>query len=51
MGSSKIQGELWGKEPRGWAEIQEPMHRPLWETMLNATEVGVTTHFFDAGCG
>lgn len=27
------------------------MHRPLWETMLNATEVGVTTHFLDVGCG
>jgi len=51
MGTSKIQGELWGKEPRGWAEIQEPMHRPLWETMLDATEVGAATHFLDVGCG
>jgi SAM-dependent methyltransferase len=51
MGTSKIQGELWGKAPRGWVEIQEPMSRPLWETMLNATEVGSTTHFLDVGCG
>ena len=29
MDTSKIQGELWGKAPQGWAEIQEPMHRPL----------------------
>jgi hypothetical protein len=40
MRSSKIQGELWGKAPRGWAEIQEPMHGPLWEVMLDAAEVG-----------
>jgi SAM-dependent methyltransferase len=51
MGSSKIQGELWGKAPRGWVEIQEPMHRPLWEAMLNAAEVGPGTRFLDAGCG
>lgn len=51
MGSSKAQGELWGKAPRGWAEIQEPMHRPIWEAMLNATEVGPGKRFLDAGCG
>ena len=51
MGTSKIQGELWGKTPQGWAEIQEPMHRPLWEAMLNAAEVGQGTRFLDAGCG
>ena len=51
MGTSKIQGELWGEAPRGWVEIQEPMHMPLWEAMLNATEVGSVTHFLDAGCG
>jgi len=51
MGTSKIQGELWGKVPQGWAEIQEPMHRPLWEAMLNAAEVEPGTHFLDVGCG
>jgi len=51
METSKIQGELWGKAPRGWAEIQEPMHRPLWEAMLNEAGVGPGTRFFDAGCG
>jgi SAM-dependent methyltransferase len=51
MGTAKIQGELWSKAPRGWAEIQEPMHMPLWETMLNAAEVGPGTRFLDAGCG
>ncbi len=51
MGTSKIQGELWGKAPRGWAEIQEPMHKPLWEAMLNATEVNSVTRFLDVGGG
>lgn len=51
MGTSKIQGELWGKAPRDWAEIQEPMHTPLWEAMLNAAEVGPGTRFLDVGCG
>lgn len=51
MGSQKIQGELWGKAPKGWAEIQEPKHKPLWDAMLNATEVGTDTIFLDVGCG
>ena len=51
MGTSKIQGELWGIAPQGWAEIQEPMHRPLWEAMLNVAKVGSGTRFLDAGCG
>lgn len=51
MGSSKKQGELWGKAPLGWVEIQEPMHAPLWEAMINAAEVESGTRFLDAGCG
>ena len=51
MGTAKIQGELWGIAPRGWVEIQEPMHKPLWEAMLNAAQVGPGTRFLDAGCG
>ena len=51
MKKSKIQGELWGKSPNGWAEVQEPMHKPLWEAMLNATEVGTDTTLLDVGCG
>lgn len=51
MGSAGIQGELWGKEPRNWAELQEPLHRPLWEAMLTAAAVGPGTRILDAGCG
>jgi SAM-dependent methyltransferase len=51
MEKSKIQGELWGKAPKGWAEIQEIMHKPLWNAMLDITEVESDTNFLDVGCG
>lgn len=51
MKKSKIQGELWGKSPNGWAEVQEPLHKPLWEAMLNATQVKKGTTILDVGCG
>ncbi len=28
MKKSEIQGELWGKSPNGWAEVQEILHGP-----------------------
>ena len=51
MGSAQIQGDLWGKAPRDWAELQKPMHRPLWGAMLTAAEAGPGTRVLDAGCG
>jgi ubiquinone/menaquinone biosynthesis C-methylase UbiE len=51
MGSSTTQGELWGIAARDWAELQEPLHTPVWEAMLNTAKVGYGTRFFDAGCG
>lgn len=51
MGTSAVQGELWGARARDWAELQEGMARPLWEAMLAAARVGEGTHFLDAGCG
>lgn len=51
MKKSKIQAELWGKSPDGWAEVQGRLHKPLWEAMLNETEVGTETTFLDVGCG
>jgi SAM-dependent methyltransferase len=51
MGTAEIQGELWGAAARDWAELQDPMSRPLWEAMLEAARVGAGTRFLDAGCG
>jgi ubiquinone/menaquinone biosynthesis C-methylase UbiE len=51
MGSSTTQGELWGAAARDWTELQEPLHTPVWEAMLDAAKVGHGTRVFDAGCG
>lgn len=51
MSSAAVWGELWGQAPSDWAFIQEQKHNPLFEAMLDATNVGETAHFFDAGCG
>ena len=51
MGSADIQGQLWGRAPRDWAMLQEPMHQPSCEAMLTAVEVNSGTRFLDAGCG
>ena len=51
MKKSEIQGELWGKSPNGWAEVQEILHKPLWNAMLDAVEVGADTIMLDVGCG
>ena len=36
MGTAHLQGDLWGRSPEGWAMIQEPQHRYLWEAMMDA---------------
>jgi ubiquinone/menaquinone biosynthesis C-methylase UbiE len=51
MGTAGIQGELLGRAPEGWTIIQEPMHRPLFETRLDAAKVVEGTHALGAGCG
>ncbi len=51
MGTAEIQGELWSKVPQDWATLQEPMHKPLWEAMLDRAMVGSGTRILDAGCG
>ncbi len=51
MGSAEIQGDLWGRAAKDWAGMQEGMHAPLWEAMLDTTGVGAGTTVLDAGCG
>jgi SAM-dependent methyltransferase len=50
-GSANIQGDLWGRNARSWAELQEPFYQPLWEAMLDAGGVGQGARLLDAGCG
>jgi SAM-dependent methyltransferase len=51
MGTAEIQGDLWDQEPQNWTRLQEPMHKPLWEAMLDQSRVDLGTRFLDAGCG
>ena len=51
MGSAPVQGQLWSRAALDWAELQEPVATPLWETVLAAAAVGEGTRLLDAGCG
>jgi SAM-dependent methyltransferase len=51
MGSSEIQGKLWGHAAREWAELQEAVCRPLYEHAFAATKVDKGTRYLDVGCG
>ena len=51
MGAAARQGQLWGRAAHDWAELQEPLALPLWETLLDAALVGPGTRVLDAGCG
>lgn len=51
MGSSQMQGELWGAAPQDWATEQEGTCRPLWYDALRAVRVGPGTELLVAGCG
>ena len=39
-GSASVQAPLWGARVNDWAETQEPTARPLFESILAATEIG-----------
>ena len=51
MGSSRIQGDLWGARAREWADLQEGSFRQLYEAAFSAAHVGKGTSLLDVGCG
>jgi SAM-dependent methyltransferase len=51
MGSSQIQGELWGARASEWAGLQEASFRGLYEAAHDAAKVGQGTTVLDVGCG
>src|SRR6266702_584223 len=51
MGSAEIQGELWGRNPRTWAELQESQMRPIYDATLDAAGPLTGKSLLDAGCG
>ena len=50
-GSASIQAPLWGARVKDWAELQEPMARPMFEAILSAAGVGPRLAMLDVGCG
>jgi SAM-dependent methyltransferase len=43
--------KFWGRGATDWMEIQEPLHRPLYEATLDALQVRAGSTLLDAGCG
>jgi len=51
MGTASVQGQIWGARAKDWADVQESVAVPLFETVLQETAVGKTTSVLDIGCG
>lgn len=51
MGSSKIQGKLWGQKPEDWAAIQEPTGNSGYEHALQLLKTKPNQTLLDVGCG
>lgn len=49
--TGKLNGRLWGSRARDWAELQEPMTRPLYDAVFQRIDVGAHTNYLDVGCG
>jgi SAM-dependent methyltransferase len=50
MGSADVQGRLWGAAARDWAEVSEPLNRPLHEATLAALSPLDGCRLLDVGC-
>jgi SAM-dependent methyltransferase len=51
MGSAEVNGKLWGAQSKEWSELQERVHRPLYEHVFSTTGIKAGTAYFDLGCG
>ncbi|GLU53704.1 methyltransferase [Dyadobacter frigoris] len=51
MGSKAIQGELWGQQPKNWAEIQEQTGKAGYDYALNFLDLKTGDKLLDVGCG
>jgi SAM-dependent methyltransferase len=51
MGSATVQGQLWGTGADDWAEVIEPMLRPVHLAVLAALAPLSGLSLLDAGCG
>jgi SAM-dependent methyltransferase len=46
-----VHGRLWGSRANDWANIQEGLVRPVYEAVLEVTQIGPQTRYLDVGCG
>lgn len=51
MGSKTIQGELWGQQPKNWAEIQEKTGKAGYDYVLDFLDLKTGNKLLDVGCG
>ncbi len=51
MGSNKIQGELWGTNPKDWAFIQEATGGAGYKYVLDFLNPKPKDKLLDVGCG
>lgn len=51
MGTANMQGKIWGARAKDWADVQENVAIPLFESVLQETAVGKNTSVLDVGCG
>ncbi len=51
MGSSTIQGALWGASATDWSELAEPGQIPFYEAAFDALDLASGMQLLDAGCG
>jgi cyclopropane fatty-acyl-phospholipid synthase-like methyltransferase len=49
--TGKLNGRLWGARARDWAELQEPMTRPIYNAVFERINIGDQTNYLDVGCG
>lgn len=50
-GSAYLQGDLWSERAHDYAKIQEPMFRPLYESVSSRPELANAISVLDVGCG
>ncbi len=51
MGSSQVQGDLWGARAREWADLQEVSFGGLYDAAFAAAGLGAGSALLDIGCG
>jgi SAM-dependent methyltransferase len=51
MGTASMQGDVWSGSPHDWADLQEPLFKPVYQAVLTQAGVGAGQRVLDVGCG